>query len=107
MTYDEFWDGDNQLPKFYRRKHEYERDEKNFFLWLQGAYIYEALLDASPALRPFTKKTKPVEYRSEPIPLSNSRKKQQERNEKKMKNGIEAMRRMMTNVNKRFENGNG
>lgn len=108
MTYDEYWDGDNQLPKYYRKKHNLEREEKNFFLWLQGAYVYEAILDASPALRAFSKKTKPVPYRSEPIDLKlDDKKRKEKKNNQKMKNGIEHMRMMMAGINKRFENGKG
>ena len=108
MTYDEYWNGDNQLPKYFRKKHNLEREEKNFFLWLQGAYVYEAILDASPALRAFSKKTKPVPYRSEPIDLKlDDKKRKEEKNNQKMKNGIEHMRMMMAGINKRFENGKG
>lgn len=106
MTYEEYWDGDNELPKIYRKKHEYEKEERNFWLWLQGAYIYEAVLDASPVLNALSKKKKPITYRSEPIPLSDKENTllSEEKNNRKMKNGIEAMKAMMVNVNRRFEN---
>lgn len=103
MTYGEYWDGDNELPKYYRKMHQLKREEQNFFAWLQGAYVYEAMLDASPTLRAFSKKTKPMPYRAEPIPIT--KKRDDERNEKKMQNGIEKMRAIMASVNKRFENG--
>ena len=39
-------------------------------MWLQGMYIYDAICDASPILRPFVKKgTRPVPYPSEPYDL--------------------------------------
>ena len=55
MTYEEFWEGDCTLPKFYREaqkiKSQKEFDDKNFFCWLQGRYIYDALCCASPLFR--------------------------------------------------------
>lgn len=39
-------------------------------MWLQGMYIYDAICDASPILRPFAKKgTRAVPYPSEPYDL--------------------------------------
>ena len=40
-------------------------------LWLQGLYIYEAIGDMVPVLRPFAKSgTRPAEYPSEPYAIS-------------------------------------
>ena len=40
-------------------------------MWLQGAYFYEALVDASPILHAFVKEgTKPIPYVSEPFPIT-------------------------------------
>ena len=39
-------------------------------MWLQGAYIYQAVLCASPLLHAFAKKgVKPIPYPKEPMPL--------------------------------------
>lgn len=43
MTYDEFWEGDALLPKYYREAHEYKQTMKNHDMWLQGFYIHEAV----------------------------------------------------------------
>lgn len=105
MSYSDYWDGDGAMVKYYRQKDEYVRERENFNLWLQGMYIYEALLDVSPALRPFAKNSKPQPYRSEPVPLSQHKTKEQKEreNQRKLKNGKEAMMAMMVEINKRFE----
>lgn len=71
MTVEQFWDGDCTLVKAFRKADKYRLERQNTLLWLQGQYIYEALLDASPILRAFAKKgAKPVPYRSEPYPIT-------------------------------------
>lgn len=81
MTYDQYWNEDCTLVKYYREAHELKRREKNQELWMQGMYIYEALCEVAPVLRAFAKKgTKPLPYVSEPYPLS--RKEIREREER-------------------------
>lgn len=93
MTYDQFWNDDCVLTKYYREAHELKRREKNQELWMQGMYIYEALCEVSPVLRAFAKKgTKPMPYVEEPYPLS--RKEIIEREER------EAKARYLKQVNK-------
>lgn len=105
MSYHDYWDGDNLMPKFYRQKHEYDKERRNYELWLQGAYLYEAVLDASPALNPLSKKNKPFPYRSTPIPITEgeSKYKKEMEKKKKLENGKQAMRAMMANFNKQFQ----
>lgn len=69
MTYDQFWNGDPTMARYFRKAHELRQEQENQRLWLQGLYFYEALCDVSPTLRAF-KPQKPLEYRHEPIPLS-------------------------------------
>ena len=74
-------------------------------MWLQAAYIYEALLNASPVFNPLSRTHKPVPFRSEPYPISTDTKEAEERkNKQRMEDGKEAMRRMMDVINKRFVN---
>ena len=73
MTYYEFWDGDVALVRAYRQADELRRRRQNEVLWLQGAYIYEALCDVAPIFHAFAKKgTKPGEYVKEPYPITES-----------------------------------
>ena len=78
MSYSDFWDGDPVIAKYYRDKYRCEMDRRNVELWLQGAYVYEAILDAMPAFNFFSKKRDPVPYRDEPMPLTSQEKQNSE-----------------------------
>ena len=105
MSYHDYWDGDNCMTKYYRKADELRKERHNSEMWLQAAYIYEALLDASPVFNPLSKKNKPFPFRSEPIPITASGSKQSEERKKKkqLEDGKAAMRVMMAAINKRFE----
>lgn len=71
MTYDQYWNGDCYLPIYYRKAHEIKKKQKNEELWLQGAYIYDALCRVSPILHAFAKNgTKPQPYPNKPYDLT-------------------------------------
>lgn len=105
MTYHEYWDGDNTMTKYFREADELKRERRNSELWLQAAYIYEALLDASPVFNPLSKKNKPFPFRAEPIPItvSGNKKREEQRKKQQLENGKEAMRAMMAAINTRFK----
>ena len=104
MSYHDYWDGDCCMVIYYRQMDELRKERVNSEMWLQAAYIYEALLDASPVFNPLSKKNKPFPFRSEPFPLntSNGKKSEELKKQKRLENGKEAMRRMMDVINKRF-----
>lgn len=62
MSLDEYWNGDVNLVKYYRKKNELERKKKNQEMWMQGLYIQYAI---SASLN-----GKKVQYPSEPLALS-------------------------------------
>lgn len=105
MTYHDYWDEDAAMVKFYRDKHKRDLDRQNFNHWMQGMYIYEALVDASPVFNPLSEKHEPFPYMKEPIPITIEAIKETEerQNQQKMKNGKDAMRAWMVEFNKRFE----
>ena len=109
MSYDDYWDGEPEKTKYYREKAKWDMKRRNQELWLQGIYIYEAILDASPILNPFNKKKKAIPYRSEPIPLDNveSEKEKENKHKKELENGKQRMMEIMERINKRFDNGTG
>lgn len=106
MSYSDYWDGDAEMAKYYRQMDELRREQRNSELWLQAAYIYEALLDASPVFNPLSKKNKPFPFRSEPIPVTarGTRESEERKKQKRLEAGKEAMRVMMAAINKQFEN---
>ena len=46
VSYDEFWNGDYTMLKFYVERHKIAVEQKNEELWLQGLYFYEAVCTA-------------------------------------------------------------
>lgn len=102
MTTEQYWDGDASLPKYYRQAAQIKQDLQNQNLWLQGLYIYEALLDVCPVYHTFAKRgTKAIPYRSEPIPLRES---QQEKRERKADNKAKvAMESFAVAFNRKFK----
>lgn len=93
MTYEEYWDGDNDLCKYYRKAEEIRTERRNQELWLQGAYIYEALMDVSPAFRAFSK-SRPQPYRKKPFAITH-RQQVEEENRKKLEASADAAARLM------------
>ena len=89
----------------YREKNKKDTERKNAELWLQGEYIYEAILYASPVYNVFTKHPEPRPYRDEPIPLTRQdREEKADRdNRKKMEAGKNIMMGLMESINARFK----
>lgn len=44
MTYDDFWHGDVNIVRAYRKADEMNRRRQNEVLWMQGLYIRDALI---------------------------------------------------------------
>ena len=110
MTYEQFWEQDCELVKYYRKAAEIKQNLKNQDAWLQGAYFYEALIDASPILRAFAKNgTKPTPYRDSPFELSDHQNKEQrQRVEEKHDEQAKAyMEAFMVSINKKFQEKGG
>lgn len=81
MTWDEYWYGDPWMVQAVRKAHQLKQKQKNFELWLQGMYIYEALLDVSPVYHDFAKNPKPQPYASEPYALDENERETREKKE--------------------------
>lgn len=104
MTYEEYWEGDPEMVKYYREKHRCDVEQRNTELWLMGVYIYEALMDVAPLVNLFDKHRKALPYRTEPYPLTKrDEQARKDREEKqKMQNGIDAMSAWMIDQNAKF-----
>lgn len=100
MSPEEYWDGDLDAVKWYRDKNMYDRERDNFNLWLQGVYVYEALLATAPILKPFVKNPQHPHYLEEPFPITNRQRKLEDKKEKEKK--VEVGLIAFTEMAKRF-----
>ena len=85
MPMGEYWNGDSTLTRVYLKAYEIKKESDNQKMWLQGLYIYEALLCASPVFHDFVKKPKPLPYPEAPYPLSQKAKEEQEKSKEELK----------------------
>ncbi len=69
MTYDEFWEAPSDRVIAYREAYKLRQRRNNVAAWLNGRYIYDALVAVVPALRGLSKE--PVNpYLDEPYPYT-------------------------------------
>ena len=92
MTWDEFWHRNTKVHWAYRKAWEQKKAYRNWEMWWQGSYIYEALLKVAPVMRAaFGKGTvEPGKYSDEPYPMS-----KKEADAQQERRRQEAMRRML------------
>lgn len=46
MTPAEYWEGDNDLPKEFRKAYKLRQENENYKAWLNGLYFYDAFMSA-------------------------------------------------------------
>ena len=104
MTYDQFWNEDVELVKFYREAFQLKQQLKEQDLWLQGAYFCEAINSC------FSDPKKPKSYPAEPFGYLGKRKSKQKKIEQEQQSDNKAkavMEMFMVNINKKFEKKGG
>lgn len=69
MTYDEYWYGDPSLVVAYRKAEDIRTHRKNWEMWMNGRYVYDAIIRLIPSLNMWKPK-EPIEYMKEPYPLT-------------------------------------
>ena len=71
MTYDEYWRGPAELPKYYRQAHELQTERENIRDWRMGLYIRDAIMACMPFPVGFAKGgARPRPYPTEPYSIS-------------------------------------
>ena len=104
MTYDEYWNQDCLLTKYFREADKIKTERKNAELWLQGRYFYEAICAASPILHAFAKRgTRPHNYMDAPFPLTENE--SEERKEREAETKYNAMRAKMIALSEKSKKG--
>lgn len=64
MSCADYWDGDNDLPKYYRQAYKMRQEQLNHEAWLQGLYVYDAVISAMTHLN--SKKSSHKSYAEKP-----------------------------------------
>lgn len=78
MSYDEYWNGELERAKFYRKAFELKKKQDNEKLWMQGAYIYNVLQDIYPLFNAWAEGAEVQPYMEFPLPLDEEERKDQE-----------------------------
>lgn len=106
MSYGDYWDGENEMCRHYRKAELQKREQKNFEAWHMANYMYHVALSVFPVFNPLVKRKEPFPFMEEPIPITE--KAAQEQAERKQKKAMEDIRNKMLNMaenyNKKFKN---
>lgn len=86
MSYTEFWEGQPDLVKAYYKADVYRREQQNNNMWLQGAYIYNAI--AVVMANSFSKQGKNAKYIEKPFEIIPKTKTDKEINAEKEKQKV-------------------
>ena len=70
MTYDQYWYGEPELVKYYRKAHQFSLEEQNFMAYMQGIYVRDAIAEFVEFYG-FAKNPKPLnKYPKKPYPIT-------------------------------------
>lgn len=106
MSYDDYWNGDVKMVKYYREANKIQNDMKNHEFWLQGYYIYQSLINASPVFNPFAdRNTKPIPYFDRPIAITKEQQEEQrkEREREQFEENLSRMQEIMVANNQKLK----
>lgn len=70
MTYEQFWYKETDLLNTYVKAETIRQRKRNNEMWLQGAYIYNAIGSLAPILNGMVKNPKAQPYMAQPIPIT-------------------------------------
>lgn len=105
MSYDEYYKKDHTLVLAYRKAEELKREKENNSMWLQGAYVYEAIRRVAPLLIAFNSHPQEIPYLDKPFELI-SKENKEEKGSKEAKavedKGLAYMKAKMLQINKKF-----
>ena len=109
MTPTDYWDGDIEYPKQFKKADDIRRERASSDAWLQGYYIYETLIDVAPLYHFGVKNPKARPYFKEPLPVTEEaiRKAEEDEAKKKMEKGIGKMLKFAVAVNAKMGDKHG
>ena len=106
MTYDEYWNGDAELPRFYREAHRLRRIQENHNAWLHGLYVYHAMSSVSPLFRDWVKDHTAEKYLEQPFDLYPKKKtvsQEQEAEDARERANQEIIKQWVNRANRLYE----
>lgn len=104
MSYDEFWNMDVSLVKYYREAFEIQQKRRDEEMWLQGLYVYKAVGALYPLFN-FLSPKDAQPYLEEPFSTTMAKEKQELANEEKTQAGLDHFMAMVMAVNKMRQGG--
>lgn len=69
MTYEEYWNGDPELARWFRKAEDIRAHRRNQEMWMEGRYVYDAMCCLIPSHNAWKPK-EPFDYLNEPYPLT-------------------------------------
>lgn len=106
MSSAEYWDGDNDLPRYFRKAYKMKQEQMNREAWMHGLYVYDAVVSAMSHLNQNKSSHKnyasePYSFTKEDIARDNERKVEEAeaRAEVWMKSWVSATQGMFKNKN--------
>ena len=93
MTYEQYWYGEIRLARAYAEAERFRLEQREYDMWLQGAYFKEALQSALSVSEWFRAKgSKPTPYPQKPIGVWKKRDPQEEAQRKAKEAEAERLR---------------
>lgn len=104
MSYHDYWNGDPSLVKIYRRAESIRQDKLNYEFWLQGRYLYDAMLMVAPSYNSIHPQ-EPIPYYDEPLPitLKQIREREEREERKRFEHNKAMMMKFESEVNTYFK----
>ena len=87
MTWDDFWHGDPQMAVAFRKADKLRIKRRDQELWLQGRYVYDAMLAAAPLYQTFARSHRPRKYDEKPYTSMAEDRRREEELETRLANG--------------------
>ena len=110
MTPEQYWEGDCELVRYYRKAAQIRQDLKNQDAWLQGMYVYQAIGNLAPILRAFAKKgVKAIPYPDQPFDFDPKQKaeRQEAKRGKQDEKAKAYFQALALSLNKKFQEKGG
>lgn len=101
MSATEYWEGDNDLPRQYRKAEKMRQEQINHNAWLHGLYVYDAIMSGLSHLS--SKKNEHHSYAEKPYSFTPSKKEEEQKKEEAKAQAEVWMKTWVSATQKMFE----